>query len=75
MHAEERKREKRLPPPAGELIGDRGHAHRDAAPFYIEDQAFYDFQEAHLASLALDARNYPNERTGQSAPVRKIESK
>ena len=72
MHAEERKREKRLPPPAGELIGDRGHAHRDAAPFYIEDQAFYDFQEAHLASLALDTRNHPNERTGQSAPVRKI---
>ena len=71
MHSEERKREKRLPPPVGEFQGERGHAHRDAAPFYIEDQAFYDFQEAHLASLALDARSHLNDRAGQTLPARK----
>lgn len=72
MNWEERKREKKLPPP--EFLNDRNHPHHEAAPFYTEDLTAYEYQEAHLASLT-DPRNNLREqqRAGPARVLRKSE--
>ena len=60
MHREERKRDKRLPPPGGEIQNIRNNPHHEAAPFYTEDLVSYDNQENYGQHLILDPRSSSN---------------